>query len=362
MSKETAPGSPFAERITKIRQRQKGPAEANQVAEDRTWLEEQDWMLEPFQLLPEKEFFELSKGKGEGIQQDMFVLDIFDASLKSDAESMQIPLFALQTRDIKPYRWESKNGAIQVTITPPTVKEGEDRAPGRATIHDKDILIFLTSALVAGINNGESLPSSRRVRFTAHSFFQATGRDCSKDAYERLKAALERLARTYVRIHYRDRKVTLWKQKDEGFNLVAYWSAITDERDDRMSSIVVDLSEPLAEAITQRAVLTLHPDYFKIRKPLAKRLYELGRKHCGKQGGWKIGLETLQHACGSTRELKKFRADMREIIKEDSIPGYTLTLGQDDMVTFYDRDPAKLIQTLTIKAVKKPRKRAVDKS
>jgi plasmid replication initiation protein len=273
---------------------------------------------------------------------------------------MQVPLFALQTRDIKPFKWESKNGAITVTITPPAPKEGESQVPGRATIHDKDILIFLTSALVAAINHGESMPASRRVRFTAHHFFQATGKDCSKDGYERLKAALERLTRTYVRIHYRDRKVTLWKQKDEGFNLVSYWSAVTDEKDERMSAIVVDLSEPLADAITQRAVLTLHPDYFKIRQPLAKRLYELARKHCGKQGAWKVGLDTLQHACGSTRDLRNFRGDVKKIIEGDAVPGYKLHIEVDDIVTVFDRDPARLIEEV-IKPVRRPRKKAVDK-
>lgn len=287
-------------------------------------------------------------------QLDLFVLTIVDASLKSDIESMEAPLFALGTNDIKPFHWESRDGKLSVTITPPERREGDERAPARATIHDKDILIYLTSRLVAAIEDGAEMPGSRRVRFVAHDFFTATNRDCSKDAYERLKAALERLTRTYVRIRYKDRKETLWKKKDEGFNLLSRWSAVLDERDERMTALEVELSEPLADAIERRAVLTLHPNYFRIRQPLAKRLYDIARKHCGKQGAWQITLENLHHKVGTSRPLRNFKGDLKKIIDADAVPGYRLHLNEErGMVTIYDCDQARAAEAIVVKKLRR---------
>ncbi|MEN3033133.1 replication initiator protein A [Chromobacterium amazonense] len=35
----------------------------------------------------------------------------------------------------------------------------------------------------------------------------------------------------------------------------------------------------------------MDPAYLGLRKPLARRMYELARKHCGHQAEWRIGLD-----------------------------------------------------------------------
>jgi plasmid replication initiation protein len=62
---------------------------------------------------------------------------------------------------------------VAVTVTP-SVK-------GRATIHDKDILIFCISQLMAALNAGRQV--SRTLHLTAHDLLVATNRDTSGDAY-----------------------------------------------------------------------------------------------------------------------------------------------------------------------------------
>jgi hypothetical protein len=79
------------------------------------------------------------------------------------------------------------NGTL-VTVTP-SVK-------GRATIHDKDILIFCISQLMAAINAGREV--SRTLHLTAHDLLTATRRDTSGDGYRRLRDAFERLAGTRI--------------------------------------------------------------------------------------------------------------------------------------------------------------------
>ncbi|RYE99819.1 MAG: RNA replicase, partial [Oxalobacteraceae bacterium] len=84
--------------------------------------------------------------------------------------------------------------------------------------------------------------------------------------------------------------------------------------------------------------------YFKLRKATEKRLYELARKHCGDQGRWKVGLELLQKKVGSRQPLFKFRAAVRSIGEEGSLPGYHLVfLHTDDSVVFYGRSAAGLV-------------------
>ena len=55
---------------------------------------------------------------------------------------------------------------------------------------------------------------------------------------------------------------------------------------------------------TGHEVLTLHRDYFRLRKPLERRMYELARKHCGKQDEWSISLELLRKKCGSASRTR----------------------------------------------------------
>ena len=69
---------------------------------------------------------------------DFFVCDIFGASPKNDLGSMEHPIFSLSTRPDRRILNYEHNGA-EVTVTP-SVK-------GRATIHDKDILIYCISQL-----------------------------------------------------------------------------------------------------------------------------------------------------------------------------------------------------------------------
>lgn len=61
-----------------------------------------------------------------------------------------------------------------------------------------------------------------------------------------------------------------------------------------MQDVEITLSDWVFNAIKAKEVLTLHRDYFRLRKPLERRLYELARKHCGQKDEWKISLDLLQ--------------------------------------------------------------------
>ena len=53
--------------------------------------------------------------------------------------------------------------------------------------------------------------------------------------------------------------------------------------DGRLLWCEVELSNWVFNAIQAQEVLTLHKDYFRLRKPIERRVYEIARKHCGRQ-------------------------------------------------------------------------------
>ena len=60
-----------------------------------------------------------------------------------------------------------------------------------------------------------------------------------------------------------------------------------------MVRVRVTLSDWLYRAVLAKSVLTLSREYFGLRKPLERRLYELARKHCGRQAAWRVSVATL---------------------------------------------------------------------
>ena len=95
-----------------------------------------------------------------------------------------------------------------------------------------------------------------------------------------------------------------------------------------MILVTVTLSDWIYRSVLSRSVLTLHRDYFRLRKPLERRVYEIARKHCGRQAEWRIGLETLLKKSGSTSPRRVFRKMIRDIAEEDGLPDYSLELDR----------------------------------
>ena len=75
----------------------------------------------------------------------------------------------------------------------------------------------------------------------------------------------------------------------------------------------VVLSSWIQEALEARRVLTLHGDYFRLRQPLERAVYQLVRKHCGEQPEWRVGLPRLQAKVGSSRQRRDFRGEIRKL-------------------------------------------------
>ena len=265
-------------------------------------------------------------------QQDFFLAQIFDAPLKDDQATMEHPMFSLsKTPDLKIRVYEHNGNTV--TITP--------SAAGLATIWDKDILLFTISCLVEAQNRG--LPIGRSVRLRARDLLVYCNRGTSGAEYDALVKAFERLAGTRIKTDITTGK----KRARQGFGLVESWSIVERTTSNRMASIELTLSEWLYNAIVATEVLTLSRDYFRLRKGLERRLYELARKHCGLQAKFTIGLETLLKKSGATCSVREFRRQIREIVAGDALPDYGITFDSEkDLITLWTRDGGKRLRRM----------------
>lgn len=276
--------------------------------------------------------------------RDFFLADMFDYALKDDGASMEAPIFTLSTKaDLSVWRWVSKDGNRSVKVAPSVL--------GRATQHDKDVLIYVVSQLTEALNRGREDAKNRVVRFTVYDFLVTTNRGVGGDDYKRLQEVFERLAGTRISTDIK----TGGRRVKEGFGIIDRWKIIEKSPDDeRMIAVEITLSEWLYNAVQAHEVLTIHPDYFRLRKPIARRMYELARKHCGHQAQWQISLALLHEKSGSRGSIYEFHEALKGIAQEDSLPQYRVSLSaagrvSEVRVTFYTRDPKRLANAVLAK-------------
>jgi len=268
-------------------------------------------------------------------QGDFFLCDVLGAIPKDDMASMEHPLFSLATRpDLRILRYDHNGTRIEVT---PSVR-------GLATIHDKDVLIYCISQLMAALNAGRSV--SRTLQMRAHDMLVATNRETSGDGYQRLRDALERLAGTRITTNF----ATGGVEVTTGFGLIESWQILRKARGGRMVSVSITLSDWLFRAVLSKSVLTLSRDYFRLRKPLERRVYELARKHCGRQESWRISVELLHKKSGSASPRRVFRKMLRDMIAADTLPDYLMSEEPGDIIRFAPR--AGLLEPLSAPALK----------
>ena len=256
------------------------------------------------------------------ISPDLFLDALIDAPVKDDRALMEFPFFWLATpretdRTQPPLSY--KSGNVEITVSP--------SSKGFASIWDKDVLVYAVSLINQRIERGEE--PSRTIRFPAHDFLVTTSRGTGKRAYELFLDALFRLRGTTIQTNIAAAEQT----ERRGFGWIETFRVIEDAGPNgkrRMKAVEITVCDWMFRAIVNdRRVLTINRDYFRIRGGIERRLYELARKHCGRQQAWKIGLPKLAEKVGTSRTLRKFKADLKRIIEADSIPDYTLELLKD---------------------------------
>lgn len=254
-------------------------------------------------------------------EDDLFVCDIIDAVPKGDMASMEHPLFSLSTKpDMKGRHYSNGNKWLEI----------KPSDTGLATVHDRDVLIYCISQCMSAYNEGREV--SRHLEIDAYRLLEATNRASSGAGNDLLKAALDRLAGTRIKTNINQGDT----ERTDNFGLIDGYTIISETKHNRIQKLRITLNDWIFDAIEHNNVLTLNRQYFRLRKPIERRLYELARKHCGKQPKWTIKLENLASKTGSTSSPKEFKRMVSKVIKDNStnpyMPDYNFELDGDVLV------------------------------
>lgn len=264
-------------------------------------------------------------------QHELFLCDVSDAILKDIMQEMEHPFYSLSKKPETNIRRYQHNG-VTIEVTP-SVK-------GLATIYDKDILIYCISKVMDQVRRGE--PASKHVSLNTHELLRFTNRGTAGKDYKAIVEALDRLNGTVISTNIR----TGDEEQYTSFGLI---EAAGVRRkfgfDGRLIWAGVTLSDWVFNAIRANEVLTLHRDYFRLRKPLERRLYELARKHCGAQPEWRIGLRGLLKKSGSQSSIRRFRQLVAELAEGDHLPDYNVRYDREkDQVVFKNRGTVRAVK------------------
>lgn len=260
------------------------------------------------------------------MQLDFFLCDLFTGPWKDDAASMEHPIFMLKTNLKSPsFQYIQKNLFIEVFPS----------RLGYATIFDKDILLFAQSQIFRALQKGK-MPN-KVIQLNTYDFLASTNRAISSRAYEDFTNSLNRLAGTLINTNITTGK----RSQHEGFHLVEKWSILSESINKitgkkRILSATITLSDWLFEALLAKEVLTLPYAYFRLRKALERRIYELCRKHCGNQREWKISIENLQRKVGSTDASRNFFQKLKKLCADEEehqyFPDYSFCIENKNFV------------------------------
>ena len=254
-----------------------------------------------------------------GPQIDLFVDSLVSAPLRDDRATMEFPFFALQKRPLlTPIVYQ--DGNVSIRISP-----GER---GVATIWDKDVLIYLSSLINAKIERGEAV--DRTVRIAAYDMLRVTRRHTGKNGYQEIYDALFRLRSTTITTDIQSGG----ERETRGFGWIDSFRILTRENKAGsrvMQGLEITLNDWTFRALVKdRRVLAINPAYFDLTGGLERRLYEIARKHVGRQAEWKVSLLLLAKKCGTMqRNLRRFKFDLKELAERDRLPDYQLFLVND---------------------------------
>jgi plasmid replication initiation protein len=257
-------------------------------------------------------------------KKDFLVCDDLD-SFKDDIASMEHPMFSLSRKaDHRMLEYEYHGNTIKI----------KPSSTGLATILDKDVLLYIASSIMKAKNNGETI--SQTVRFTSYDYLIATNRNTGGSQYVQLKEGLSRLRGTSIETNIKTNGVEITTE----FGLIDTWKTVKEDDDGKPIAIEIKLSDWFYNSILGNAVLSIDKDYFSLRKPTERRIYELARKHCGNQTVWKIKLENLKLKLGITSPIRTLRFNINQIAKTNHLPEYNISM-EDDIVTFTRKEPPK---------------------
>lgn len=258
-----------------------------------------------------------------------FTANIAECRPKGDLFSLEFPVFSLSSSSSAERHYRSERVNFTVRAGP----------LGPATVHDADIWRYCFGQLVEANNRGRT-DMERTVRFRAYDFLRTTKRPTGGRGYDLLLKALSRLEQTQLHLCIKG-------QAPVTFQLIQSWVIHRDPSHPTYTWVQLTLPAYLWSRVMDMAVLAIDPGYFDIRQPIERRLYDLARKHCGRQPSWRINVSLLQAKVGSQLPRRNFMVALRKAVATNRLPEYRLYLDPAElMLHVYQRTGKGHVQHL----------------
>lgn len=258
--------------------------------------------------------------------RDFFIADLIDYAPKDDPAMMERPFFSISKRKRnKPIEYQSPDGAMWIKVT-------AHPEHGMATIWDADIIIWCISKIVAAREKGDN-DFGATIHTTPYELLTGIARGTSGRDYAELMSAIRRLRNTDVETNIR-----AGRRRYVAFHYLEQLAGEDSDSDDpnQLKTIALTLPKWIFDGIMNANVLTLDREYFLLKGGLERSVYRIARKHAGVQPqGWLVKMDTLHTKTGSEGPLKKFAFRMRQLAKENTLPGYEMKI-----TTAADNSPA----------------------
>ena len=243
------------------------------------------------------------------------------SSHKDDMTTMEHPFFSpTQKAAMEPY--EYTRGSVKIRVSPSEY--------GRPTQNDKDLLIYLASLYAQKkFDHPDDILRYRRVEVNLGDFLRVTKKHWSANYTVSLLQTLNRLRGSTIQTNIRSDSDTV--EEIEGFSFIDGYKVLKSSQANGQKGalkVEVVLSEWYIKLIRDKSYLTVDSDYFDIKKPSEKRLYEILRKHCGRQPIFRISLEALRSKMGyeSDTPLRYFKNMIKKLVTANSLPRYNIAL------------------------------------
>ncbi|AEQ52836.1 replication initiator protein A [Pelagibacterium halotolerans] len=251
--------------------------------------------------------------RSETDQLDLFRARSGAIAPRDAQDLMAWPFFSLaKSRRIAPIDFRMGEVVIRVEAT---VEHG------MATIWDADILIWAASQIVDARDRG--LATSRLMVATPYEILAFIGRGDSALSYERLKAALDRLQSTTIVTSIRQ----ISERRRHRFSWINEWKERLDANGRPLGIELILPDWFYAGVLDEALILTIDRNYFALTGGLERWLYRLARKHGGRQArGWSFDVTHLYLKSGTLSPARRFRFELRGIVRRQPLPGYRLLL------------------------------------
>ena len=253
-------------------------------------------------------------GRAPGREQlDLFRALPGDLAPRDAQDLMAYPFFSLaKSKRLAPIDFRAGSIAIRVEAVP---------EHGMATIWDADVLIWAASQIVHARDAG--LRTSPLMAATPYEILTFVGRGAGARDYQRLKAGLDRLQSTTVATSIRQ----LAERRRHRFSWINEWKETADANGRALGIELILPDWFYAGVLEDALVLTIDRAYFSLTGGLERWLYRVVRKHGGRQDyGWSFDFAYLLAKSGSLSPLKHFAYDIRDIVRRQPLPGYSLTI------------------------------------